>query len=483
MMGRKIGGYLTIYVSLSLTVMLSLCLTLIGGAVKSSVRLEADCIADTALNSVMAEYHRELFSQYNLFFIDSSYGTGYPSYYNTEARLRFYLEQNTAEEECTYFSFLYKDLLGLWLEDVYIQQAAVASDHEGLLFQKKAARAVWDDVGLGLVQQVLDWVGAIQDKGLLEQDFASKAEEVDAKIEASVDNRRQLEEEKWISVEVQNPAEHMNAMRKEGILKWVVEDVKKVSDRQTDLSGYISARKKRDGINQGNAEPAEELSVVEKILFHEYLIRYSGHYGQEKEDSLLLYQTEYLLGGKNSDAENLSHVASVICGIREAANVMYLYSNASKKAVAEAVATVLSAAVLMPQVQPLFTAALMLGWAYLESLYDTKLLLAGGRVPLLKDDSSWHYDLDSILESVDMQLKDRDREGMSYTDYLHVLLYLADMQKITFRFMDLMEMDIRRTKGNEAFRMDGCIDCIEATIFFKSGNGSVYEVNRRKEYQ
>ena len=82
-------GYLTIYISLTLTIMLSLCLTLIEGARQNTIRLETECVMDIALNSILAEYHRELFAQYNLFYIDSSYGSDYPSYYNTEARLKY----------------------------------------------------------------------------------------------------------------------------------------------------------------------------------------------------------------------------------------------------------------------------------------------------------------------------------------------------------------------------------------------------------
>lgn len=181
--------------------------------------------------------------------------------------------------------------------------------------------------------------------------------------------------------------------------------------------------------------------------------------------------------------ENLSYVAKVICGIREAANAMYLYGNEEKMALVKATATALSAALTVPELEALFEAALVLGWAYTESIYDVKLLLAGGKVPLLKEDDSWHYDLDSILESVDMQLESDNREGMDYTDYLRVLLCLADIERTTFRFMDLMEMDIRRTKGNENFRLDGCIDHLEVCFFFASQGGYTYEVTKEKGYK
>ena len=194
------------------------------------------------------------------------------------------------------------------------------------------------------------------------------------------------------------------------------------------------------------------------------------------------YQAEYLLAGKDEDVENLRYVVGAICGAREVANVLYLYSDAEKMLAVEVLANILAAAVLCPETAPLFEVILVIGWAYAESLYDTKLLLAGGKVPLMKDDSSWHYDLDSILESFHMQIHDTNSQGMSYTDYLRVMLYLSDLEQTTFRFMDLVEMDIRLTEGNRAFRMDGCIGSVEAEVVIQSGYGYKSILNKEKQY-
>lgn len=480
---RGYKGYLTIYISLTLTVMLSLCLTLIEGARRSTIRLETECIADIALNSVMAEYHRELFEQYNLFYIDSSYGSAYPSYYNMEARLRYYLEQNLNMQESAYFDLLYRDLLGMELRDVYLKKAVLATDGKGVLFQKRAAAAVWEDTGLGLAEDVLSWVQTVESKGMLTRNMEEEKQKIDAQLQAHDETERELAKERWITVEIINPTEHINTMRKQGVLKWVLESGKSLSGQRVDLSQYISARRRGGQINQGNVEITKQVSAVEQILFHEYMLRYAGHYGQEKEGSLLKYQAEYLVAGKAEDAENLRQAAAAICGIREVANTLYLYQDKEKAGLADSLAWVLAGAILCPDLQPLFKGALLLGWAYVESLYDTKLLLAGGRVPLMKDDNSWHYDLDSILESVDMELDKENSRGMSYMDYLHVLLYLTNAETLTFRFMDLMEMDIRLTEGNEAFRMDACIESIEAEAYIQSPYGGQYTILRKKSYQ
>ena len=488
-MGRqkeyKCRGYLTIYISLTLTVMLSLCLTLIEAARQSTIRLETECAMDIALNSIMAEYHRELFEQYNLFFIDSAYGSAYPSYYNTEARLKYYLEQNLNPEEATYFDLLYKDMLGLETEGVYLKSVALATDEGGRLFQKQAAEAVWEDTGLGIANEVLGWVQTVESEGLLSRDIEAEKQAIDAQLASHNNTQRQLEEEQWITVKIKNPTEHMNTMRKQGVLKWVLEDTVLLSGQKVELRQYISARRRRGQINQGNVLIDVKLSEIEKILCHAYMLRYAGHYGQEKEGSLLKYQAEYLVAGEAKDTDNLRKVANTICGIREVANTIYLYQDKEKEKLADAVAWLCAAVIFCPDLQPLFKASLLLGWAYIESLYDTKLILAGGKVPLMKTKADWHYDLDSILESVSLQLRKGEKagKGLDYTDYLHILLYLTDMEKLTFRFMDLMEMDIRLTEGNEAFRMDACIGQVEAEVSLQSGYGYHYTILRQKGYR
>lgn len=479
MQKRSVKGYLTIYLSLTLMVMLSLCLTLIDGARRSCVRLESECITDTALCSVMAEYHRELFQQYNLFYIDSAYGKNYPSFCNTQARFRYYLDKNLQTEDSAYVDFLYKDLLGIEVLEAVVERVAFATDEEGRRFQKKAAQVVLQDMGAGLVREVLGWVGMVESQGMTEYDTAAGLQAVEKEI-AEIVEKQAVENGSLWTTDIEGPMEYIGGLLEQGVLQAVL-DSGKVSNEYVDLTQYISARKKRGNLNRGNWTPVE-VSTTERVLFHEYLLQYAGFYGQEKEEGLLKYQVEYLLGGQNSDRENLAHVASLLCAIRSAANAIYLSGDSEKMAAVDTVATFLATAVLVPELEPAFRTALVLGWAYVEGLYDVKLLLMGGKVPLLKDSADWHYDLDSILKSVNMQVMETNQQGLSYKDYLHILLYLTDAEKLTFRFMDIIEMDIRKTVGNENFRIDGCIECLEVNAVFRSRSGYMHKVCAQIEY-
>ena len=59
-MQTKYSAYLTIYLSLIFGIVLSLLFVFVEGAAIGAVRAQAELVADLGLDSVFAEYHREL---------------------------------------------------------------------------------------------------------------------------------------------------------------------------------------------------------------------------------------------------------------------------------------------------------------------------------------------------------------------------------------------------------------------------------------
>lgn len=474
-------GYLTVYAALTLTVMISLCLVLIEGVRRNTIAFETECVMNIGMDSVLAEYHRELLRRYGLLMVDSAYGTAYPSYYNTQQHLETYLNRNLSYEDCMQLSFLYRDLLGMELEEVLVQKVSLATDDNGRVFQHRAAECMRSRLGLEAVSDVLDWLEMAEGYGFLEQDVEKQLDQAGSRLQQYDGMEKQIGEEEWIRIEISDPTAAVEQMRREGILKWVVEDVSQLSAAAIEPSQYISARAAAGEINHGNYPETENLELTDNLFLLEYFLTYAGHYGAVREDSLLQYQIEYLLCGQAGDRDNLHQVASVLCGIREAANVAYLMGSSAKRAEVEALAAALSGVIAMPELQPVFETALILTWAYLESLYDVKALLAGGRIPLLKTDQDWHYSLANIWNPR-VESQEGEGEGLSYQDYLRLLLYLQPTDTLSLRFMDLIEMDIRSTPGNRCFRMDGCIDGLEAEAVIRSDYGYRFTITRQRNY-
>lgn len=224
----------------------------------------------------------------------------------------------------------------------------------------------------------------------------------------------------------------------------------------------------------------------ERILFHEYLLKYMGRYGTEKKSSPLWYQVEYIIAGEESDRENLRYVINRIFAIREAANAAYLFGSEEKYAVAEVLGEALAAVMMVPEIGELFTISLILGWAFAESVYDVRTMLAGDKIPLLKSDSTWHCGLQTILQG---NLTDEGRSGdadavtdLGYEDYLRIFLLLCDERTITYRAMNIVEQDIRVPPGNQNFCLDACIAELQMNVKVKSRYGYSVEIERQKSY-
>lgn len=478
------NGYLTIYLALCITLLLSLCLTLIEGARRNGARLETEIAAEVSLHSVLAEYHRELFYQYNIFAVDSSYGTALPGKANTERHLKYYLEKNLDCKDVFLGSLFYRDFFALSPGNVSVTKVSVLTDGGGAVFRGCAADAIKDDIGLNLLAELQNWVQVIEVNGLEERDVEAEMSSLDGEIQEYDGMEIDIGEEEPYILHVVNPAGRLEEQRRKGILKLVLEEDSELSANVIQTEGLISERMNLGQVNQGNIavkELSEEEQLLERFLFQEYLLRYMGHYGKEKEEDALRYQIEYLVAGGESDVDNLRTVLKRICAIREVANTLYLYSDQEKCSIVELAAEVVCDLAMVPELAPVLEAAILLGWAYAESIYDVKMLLAGRKIPLIKDRETWHYGLNSALSGSSDEQEDTG-SGLSYEDYLRIFMLCTDKNTLTARAMNMLEADIRLTPGNGAFRLDGCYAGLEACMEIESQYGFDFQVNREKFY-
>lgn len=474
---KNCQAYLTVYLALILSVLLTLALTLIEGARSGGIRLETECVTDIGLNSIFAEYHRELFRQYNLFAIDCSYGSDYAGKENVTQHLREYLERNLSMEDVFLSGWIYRDFLGMSVKDVELTRVSIMTDNNGAVFRRQAVEVIKDDVGLALMEEVLQWMQVVDANELDTRDVSAEKQKLEGEIQ-------QMLEYAETEGELENPTDRLEEARREGILNWVVKDPGTLSHRILDLEPLIGSRMEQEAVNRGNfslEDASEPELLLERFLFQEYLLKYMGHYGQEDEENALLYQVEYLVAGGDSDVENLRTVANRLCLLRQVANTVYLFSDGEKCMEAEVLADALAAAVMLPEIAPLVKLIILLGWAYAESLYDVETLLAGGKIPLIKDASTWHYSMFAAFQLGDHG-GTQESQGLSYEDYLRIFMMLTSQDTLTARAMNMVEADIRQTPGNTNFRLDGCYVRVEADIHIDSAYGYNYQITRQRKY-
>ena len=153
------------------------------------------------------------------------------------------------------------------------------------------------------------------------------------------------------------------------------------------------------------------------------------------------YEMEYLIGGKNADQENLKAVVNRLLLMREGANLLYLETDSTKSQEAMSVALALTSVVANPELAEPVKHAILAAWAYAESISDVRILLNGGKVSLVKNDTQWHTDLKHLGDALNTSEKNTEQEGLSYDGYLQLLLWTTSEEKIRQRSMNLIEQN------------------------------------------
>lgn len=470
-------------ITVFLTAMLLLFVTLVSACIEAvrfyAVRVEAECAVSMGLDSIFAEYHKGLLERYDLFFIDSSYGAEQPSYHNTEAHLWDYASANLSLKEIPVWNG--RDFLDMGLESVSIVQAALATDSCGRDVKYQAVSYMRERVGFGLIEDIQMQMDTIRGSGLDVRDVEQEAAEIQAQIDGVPLPGQQLEDGSFVTVSVDNPADSVNEGRFQGIL-YLVAGQEELSDRAVNPDNYVSHRELNRGT--GPACGDASFSAVDEVLFAEYLLEKCGNYRNPSSEGELQYELEYILAGKSSDIENLRWVAGRMILLREAANAMYLYSDRTKTAEADAMAWGLAIVSLEPNLQPLIKHSILLAWAYAESVLDVRRIFGGEQVPLLKTRETWHLSLEHMLDYLSHlgSVEESKEEGLTYEEYLRLLLLLENKDTKTIRFMDIIEMNLRRMQGNTSFRMDGCLDAVGAEFSVSGGFGEYFNLSAQYSY-
>lgn len=482
-------GYLTVSVTYTLVLVISLCLTLIEGVRQNTMMLEAACAVDTGMNSILAEYHRELLKQYDLFFIDTSYGGGVPDYGQTLQHLEEYVTGNLEGPE--YIRYFGKDLIGLHWREGKVLALSVASDDKGEVLRRQIVDYMEDKVGIHYLQEILDQIVVVENYSLNGDWFQEMESEAKRELE-EWKTTELTQNDEGVECDISFWEESFSDMQ--GKILELLVGLELSSDETIRCEDYLSHREllTGTGVNESyNYEPG----AWEQLMLNEYVLDKTGCYGNIKEEGRLKYQTEYILSGNGSDAENIIAVVNRIFVVRESANAIHIMSDSEKMDLLKILSDGLSALVTLPELSPLFQTLFVVVWAGLEGLWDTEQILDGDKIPLIKSKENWHYGLSGLFdlgeifgveEEVEPDITQSPEEYLEilwgYTDYLRMFLLFQNEETTTFRLMDVMEMDIRLTAGNAQFRMDGCIDSIKVQMELESDYGCEFVLIRNYGY-
>lgn len=474
MPGRKIGsGSVTIYLSLVMVLIVSLFFALIVSVRVQAGRAQTANSVDQAMFSFFARYDRQLMEEYDVFFVDGSFGgTGLnigACRDELEDSMSYILEPNKGRTVLAG-----RNLLDLEIEDAQVSGYTLATDVAGEVFASQAIAFMKDTAGIHVTEEVLAAVAQAEAQSTAggNAETSAAGADYDACVAESAANQAALAEAgeppqpPAVPADFENPIPIINRLRKITIYSLVIPDEGKVSQKSVRKGNLLSGRRAAQGVGVIQVPPGAS-SKSEGLIFNEYALTHCGNYSAPKEPSALAYQTEYILGGKYNDEANLKAVIRQLLLVREGANFLYLSTDPTRREEIKAAAGAVAALLLLPEAEPVFAAIITAGWAFAESLVDVRALLSGKRVAVVKDASTWQVGLEAIkalLSPAGLDAVVRDVQGgMNYEGYLRILLAMKGRSAVIGRTMDMVESTIR-AEGRSGFRLDTCIDALTFTV-------------------
>ena len=419
-MMRKEKGSVTIVLALMMTMFLMFCLVLVEGVRVYFFRTNAMQAVDLAEFSVLSEFQKELFEQYEVFFLDLDYEQGTEQIGILEQRIRTYLEKNT--EYVTTGS-------------LFASNFKRATDAGGNVFFTQAVNAQKTDRGYGILKDLLGNEESVEVDSI---DLQKLLKEQEEQAEAILEGLKSDEEGVGWNIDVELPDISFPSV--DALTEEVFGGLEGISKKSIDINERIEKRTLIKGVGQ-----KEKGLKGDQQLFHQYIMEHCNFYGASNENvwkDALEYQVEYMIAGEQSDIENLEDVMWRIFLLRSGGNYLFYKQDTEKqreaRLKAKMVVGLLEEGVLLETVKEMFLIAM----AIEEGISETKFIFAGGKVPLYQK---------GIFSGF----------LLGYESYLKLLLNVAGREKKILRCMDVIEMECRIQSGYKNLRMDHCVDGFE----------------------
>lgn len=474
----KANGIITVYLSLSLFIVISLLTTVIASARDKAMRQRIEMAMDMSLQSIFAEYNRALLENYDLYFIDSSYGGNRGSILATKDHFNEYFEYNLNPSKRTYVTDI-RDLYGLKLDKSNITLFSLATDNNADVYKRQAIHYVKDKFGISIIEGLKKNNSKYKKKQIEAYDTKQKREEAYKRLKKADAAR----DENGKRIEYENPVNSIEEERG-GVLNLIL-GKKDISNNKLKESNIPSERSLQTG--DGIINQKDDLnSLTNNLLFNYYLNDKFSCYTDEKNNKGLLYEIEYILYGKESDTQNLKKTVNKLLIIREAANSIAIFQDSEKKAEADLIASGLALLLFMPELEDSFTEIILFAWAFAEACVDVRTLLENGKVPIIKNSNEWV--LNNLAKALNFKLylnsgKSKTNEGLSYKDYLLVFLSSMSNENKIYRSLDMLETNMREMVGNYHFRIDQCIEFLEIEAEVSSQFKFKYNIRRFFGYE
>lgn len=504
-------GQITIFLSLLFLVLMMSFLFIVEGVISYSASSLGEDAVKGVGESIMANYDRELFKNYHLFFLDP--------------RQKDYIVTDGKEFINQYFSG--NSFFDIYCDSLEVTGEKTAVDEDGLYLkheirewmkyreEKEIAKVLEDIIrntkkNDGERKECQEEVDSAETDVKKEQDEEVNQEtkeeankkdtESDLKgdVDKNTDNVENMKsDEKAASEEIEPVSEEtlkersnwkeiketLQLLMRTGILFYAAEHSENLSRQSIPGTNLPSKRVKSSSFDneQRLLDKMDELSFsslkgIKSLLSVDismdgigtlwtkdrYIISYiedcfSFYGSSDKKDNALLYEVEYLISGKNSDIDNLKRVANYILLLRFINNYIFTGKDTQMKMQINTMASAITGVMGMPQTMKAVQVLIRMAISYGESLLELHTLFSGGEVPLIKDKTTWNLTLKTMAEQLrNKQIVKKGKKNISYKDYLKLfLLTKGNSRTVCYRMMDIMQENI--ASKEPGFLMENCL--------------------------
>lgn len=471
-------GQITVFLSLLLIVLIGFSFVVVEGVSSYSASALGEDAVKNAGENILANYDRELFNKYHIFFLDpreknyilSDGKAGVNQYFSGNSFFNVFCNSLEMTEEV---SAVEED--GLYLKHEIREWMKYRQEEK----MKDALKQLINNVKKNNADRKEYQNEVEEDTGNIEQSEENKAEE-DKAEEETVSQEAQKERTTWKEIK-----EALQLLTKTGILFYVSDHPEQLSRKSIPERNLPSRAKKREqeehkveeflfsesglkgiksmlsvdfSINTDSTLWTKENYIVPYI--EECFLDYSEEGREEKNDvqeQVLAYEKEYLIKGQPSDLDNLKRVANDILLLRFINNYIFTGRDAEIQSQVNLMASALTGVVGIPQTAKAVQIMLRAALSYGESLLELHTLFEGGKISLTKDRENWNLELKTMVKQLkEKKTVKKGRHNISYKDYLKVLLFMKGNSTILcYRMMDIMQENIACKEAG--FLMENCL--------------------------
>lgn len=449
-------GSITVFSSLIMMLVLSVVFVLLEGARTQAMRQILEYQTEAALEGVFGNYSSVLWKEYHLLATDRN---------DMEELL---IRQGNARQSKKEDGL---NLLQAEVDEVHTIGMTLLTDGNGTAYLNSITAAMEQTIGFGIAKELF-----------------GQYEAAKVLMEESAWSDRWMEEglSQELSKDEPNPMEEMKQLQSAGILELLMEDTSALSRNTVNRSMLVSKR----NLQQGISPQIYETGWLDKILLQQYLLSYMSSYANPDTERALVYELEYILGQKSSDIENLKTVVSEILMIREVCNFLYLCSDPTRSEEASVMALALAGVSANPFVIETVKMGILAAWALGESVLDVRALLQGKRIALLKSAESWTLQLSNIgLVKEGMNCAKESKDGLSYQDYIGILMLFQEEQDVAMYTMDVQEATMRKQSDNDGIHLDDYLIQSEVemiynyhTVFYSGAEAWISKIHTTANY-